>query len=245
MDKFVFSKSFLVLMTIAVLLLIWIAVKMYKMGDKPNQYNSYIQQPPLPHTQPLQQPLQQPLPPTHPTTFGRTDDVVRDYDYSKATDILEEPTRRVPRHEMHPYYLRSSIDIPTRGYPDNFTQIGVLVRDDKRGGKRGGERGGRSRRSDDDQYKDDDDDDDYKKYRDHDNSNRIIRLFGRQEYPGSSLYEYYISVNSGYDSIKIPLEVRRREIYDGDKVYVKELQAHYRANIFKFDGPKYYPDVLL
>ena len=54
-------------------------------------------------------------------------DAIRDYDYSKLYDPLTEPTRRIPRYEIPPYHFKRLLDIPTRGYPDNFTQFGVLV----------------------------------------------------------------------------------------------------------------------
>jgi len=56
-------------------------------------------------------------------------DPVREYDYKKVYDPLEEPTRRVSRHELPPFYFKRMIDYPTRGYPDNFNQIGVLTRE--------------------------------------------------------------------------------------------------------------------
>ena len=153
-------------------------------------------------------------------------DPVREYDYSKLYDILEEPTRRVPRHEIHPSILRQYIDIPSRGYPDNFTQYGILIASS-----------GHDKHSKNDKSNSD-------KIEMHtDSNNRIIRLFGRQEYPGSNRYEYYTMINSGYDAIKIPLDVRKRELYDDDKVYVKELGQHYKVQLHNYDAPKYYPDI--
>nr|QBK88624.1 MAG: hypothetical protein LCMiAC01_03020 [Mimivirus LCMiAC01] len=55
-------------------------------------------------------------------------DIIREYDYAKIDDILIEPTRRVARHEIPPIYINRYFDIPTRGYPDNFSQFGILVR---------------------------------------------------------------------------------------------------------------------
>jgi hypothetical protein len=143
--------------------------------------------------------------------YLKVPDFVRQYDYYKAYDPLEQPARRVPRHEIYPMYLRNMVDIPTRGYPDNFTQIGVLV-------KQG------------DPTKNED--------------NKILRLFGRQEYPGSERYEYYTKINSGNDQIKIPIDLRRRELYDDDVVYVKELKEHYQVSLYQYDAPRYYPDIL-
>lgn len=102
------------------------------------------------------------------------------------------------------------IDIPTRGYPDNYTQIGILL-DTKKSTS---------------------------------NPNNIVRLFGRQTYPGSNKYEYYITVSSGQDIIKIPLETKRLELYDDDEIYIQELNSTYRVKLYDYDAPRYYPDVL-
>ena len=141
-----------------------------------------------------------------------TPDIIRDYDYRKLADPLEEPTRRVARHEIQPFYLKQMIDLPTHGYPDNFTQLGVLVK--------------------------------VNNLQDTD-TNRVLRLFGRQEYPRSYKYEYYTAINSGLDQIKIPLDIKtKKELYDDDEVYIKELNSFYTVNLHKFDAPKYYPDII-
>lgn len=137
-------------------------------------------------------------------------DAVREYDMRKAFDIFEQPTQRVSRYELPPYYFRRNIDLSTHGYPDTFSQFGILVREGK--------------------LKDD--------------RNAIIRLFGRQEYPGSNRYEYYVLISSGNDSIKLPINNRKNELYDDDVVYIKELKHHYRVNLYNYDVPKYYPDIL-
>jgi hypothetical protein len=137
-------------------------------------------------------------------------DIIREYDYSKLDDPLVEPTRRVARHEIQPFYLKNMIDIPTQGYPDNFTQIGLLIKEDL------------SDKSD----------------------TNMLRLFGRQEYPGSNHYEYYAMVNNGHDQVKIPVKVRKHELYEDDVVFVDELNESYRVNLYKFDAPKYYPHIL-
>ena len=153
-----------------------------------------------------------PLQPPHSSPPPPTLDIVREYDYSRSFDPLEEPTRRVPRHEIPPIHLKRTIDIPTRGYPDNFTQIGTLV---KKGDPNKNE------------------------------NNKILRLFGRQEYPGSNRYEYYTMVNSGHDAIKIPINTKRRyELFDGDIIRIKELKDKYEVNLHRFDAPKYYPDII-
>ena len=74
--------------------------------------------------------------------------------------------------------------------------------------------------------------------------NKILRLFGRQEYPGSERYEYYTALNSGNDQIKVPIDIRKRELYNDDFVYIKELDQYYRVHLNRFDQPKYYPDLI-
>lgn len=143
--------------------------------------------------------------------YSNWNNYIRAYDYRKAFDPFEEPVRRVPRHELPPYYFKKMIDYPTRGYPDNFVQIGTLVKEG-------------------DPNKN--------------NDNKILRLFGRQEYPGSERYEYYTALNSGYDQIKVPIDIKRRELFNDDFVYIKELDQHYRVHLNKYDQPKYYPDLI-
>jgi hypothetical protein len=49
-------------------------------------------------------------------------------DKSILYDPLVAPERRVP-HEQYPYTIKNLINIPTRGYPDNYQLIGLLYRD--------------------------------------------------------------------------------------------------------------------
>ena len=98
------------------------------------------------------------------------EDPVRNYDYRKAFDPLEDPTTRVPRHLIHPVHIKPMLNIPTRGHPDSYHQLGILIGDDENS-----------------------------------TDNKILRLFGRQEFPGSNKHQYYTSISSGNDQIKIPL----------------------------------------
>ena len=163
----------------------------------------------------------------HPTTYPISRDIVREYDYNKIADPLEDPVRRVARHELMPAVMRRSIDYPTRGYPDNFTQQGVLIKM-------------RSRKNNKEEEEENKENKDNK-----DNNNKLLRLFGRQEYPGSNKYEYYVLVSSGNDLIKIGLDNKNnKELYCGDNIYISELNEDYRVKLHKYDAPKYYPDIL-
>ena len=137
-------------------------------------------------------------------------DPIREYDYRKAYDPLEDPTRRVERHFIPPMHVKQMIDIPTRGYPDNYRQVGILIQEGEGTG-----------------------------------DNKILRLFGRQEFPGSNRYEYYTAINSGNDQIKVELNNNRgKELYDDDLVNVSELGKEYKVKMHKYDAPKYYPNIL-
>lgn len=42
--------------------------------------------------------------------------------------IDHPPERRLPKHQLHPIMLKRRINIPTRGYPDDYTLQGILIR---------------------------------------------------------------------------------------------------------------------
>ena len=43
-------------------------------------------------------------------------------------DPIKEPTRRLPRHIFNKDSIKRYINIPTRGYPDNYQLVGLLSR---------------------------------------------------------------------------------------------------------------------
>ncbi len=73
--------------------------------------------------------------------------------------------------------------------------------------------------------------------------NKMIKLFGRQEYPNSTNYEYYVELNNGNDNIKLPLD-NKKEIYDNDTVLIKQTNRNYTATIYKNESPRYSPNIL-
>ena len=52
---------------------------------------------------------------------------------------------------------------------------------------------------------------------------KFLTLLGRQKYMGSTQYEYYVTSTNRDDSIKFYIDNIKRELYDGDKVTVKQL----------------------
>jgi hypothetical protein len=66
------------------------------------------------------------------------------------------------------------------------------------------------------------------------NPNNILRLFGRQKWPGSTQYEYYATKSTVADQYKVPLYDLKREIYDNDVVKIDKLfPGTYRYVQFK------------
>ena len=131
-------------------------------------------------------------------------DPIREYDYQKLMDPLEEPTKRVDRHLLGPIEYRRMFNYPVRGYPDNPRWLGLLICEEE------------------------------------DHTNKILKLFGRQKYPGSSHYEYYTMINMGFDQIKVHIK-RRQELYDDDVVNIPELNKMYKVKLNKDDDNSYNP----
>ena len=137
---------------------------------------------------------------------NKRDIIIRDY--KVLLDELTAPERRIPRHEYPNIQVRQNINVPTRGYPDNYQLMGILMRE---------------------------------------NTETLYQLFGRQKYPGSSQYEYY--VKSGNDdmknNVKIPLENKNdKEIDDGQTINIPgtdPTKGEFKVKLYKYDLPRYIP----
>ena len=79
---------------------------------------------------------------------------------------------------------------------------------------------------------------------------KIVKIFGRQSYPGSNKYEYYgiTSDSVGGSSVKIPITIGGdRELYDKDEVDIDFLDASKGKFILymnDYDRPRYNPFVV-
>ena len=80
--------------------------------------------------------------------------------------------------------------------------------------------------------------------------NKTVKLFGRQKYPGSSKYDYYVrSVEDGNMNIRIPLDDDfNDELFDGDEINIPFFDEDGSEGKFKFletgeiyDAPRYNP----
>jgi len=80
--------------------------------------------------------------------------------------------------------------------------------------------------------------------------NKMVKLFGRQIYPGSNQYEYYgiTSDNVGGSEIKIPIKTRNdKELYDKDDINIDFLDSsigNFKLYMNDFDRPRYNPFVI-
>ena len=65
---------------------------------------------------------------TNEITTNSDIDLIQSRDYYALSDPLSAPTRRLPRHIYPTLPHDYAIDIPTRGFPDNYHYIGNLIR---------------------------------------------------------------------------------------------------------------------
>ena len=127
-------------------------------------------------------------------------------DRQVLNDNLTPPERRLPEHNYPYNYVKSQINIPTRGLPDNYHLIGVVLRN---------------------------------------NTESAFNLFGRQTYPGSNQWEYYVQGSMSDTSVKIPINIRGdREIEDGQTISVPGTdpsKGDYTVKLYNYDQPRYNP----
>ena len=80
--------------------------------------------------------------------------------------------------------------------------------------------------------------------------NKIVKLFGRQIYPGSNQYEYYgiTSDSTGGSTVKIPVKVQGdKELFDKDQIDIDFLDSSAGKFILymnDYDRPRYNPFVI-
>jgi hypothetical protein len=119
---------------------------------------------------------------------------------------LIAPERRQPEHAYPDRLIKSQLNIPTRGIPDNYQLLGVLLRD---------------------------------------NTESAFNLFGRQKYPGSNQYEYYVQGTMSDTNIKLPIKIKGdKEIEDGQSVIVpgtNTAKGDYKVKLYDYDTPRYIP----
>ena len=119
------------------------------------------------------------------------------------------PERRVPLHAYPNKIIKQQFNIPTRGIPDNYQLLGIVVRD---------------------------------------NTETAYNLFGRQTFPGSNQYEYYVQGNLDGNIVKIPIKINGdREIEDDQPITIPGTsftKGVFKVKLYKLDVPRYNPMLL-
>jgi len=117
-------------------------------------------------------------------------------------DDFAPPERRLPEYQYPNQKVREVINIPTRGLPENYHILGLVIQDE---------------------------------------TSSVYNIFGRQTYPSSNQYEYYVQID---DFIKIPIYNKgNRELMEGDHVNV-ESKGNFRVKLYNFDTPRYNPYII-
>lgn len=166
-------------------------------------------------------------------------DPIKNYDDKKLFDPYEAPAKRPERTQMGylPKMKQSNNPLdpfPTRGYPDNYHLLGTLVADNQNKEVKP------SHYKSGEEINEETNNEQYNKLS---QDNKIISLFGRQTYPGSSEYEYYTMISTGNTMTKIPIK-QQRELFNDDSVYIKELKSDYKVNLYPNEALKYNPFLL-
>jgi len=100
-------------------------------------------------------------------------------------------------------------NIPTQGFPPQFTTLGNLTTED----------------------------------------GQVLPLYGRRSAYNSDRYNYYTRTDT-YNPVPLPIKFGKRdcmedtgcdEVFNKDEVHISATGKQARANIFKFDAPKYIP----
>ena len=151
---------------------------------------------------------------------SRPIDPIKLYDDKKITDIFEAPAKRPERIQMgyNPIMKSSNNPLdpyPTRGYPDNYHLLGTISAIET----------------------------DNTVYDKLSQDNKILSLFGRQKYPGSSVYEYHTMISTGNTMIKLPID-NKRELFNDDTVDIKELNTTYKVQLYPNEELKYNPFII-
>lgn len=143
--------------------------------------------------------------------------IVKEYDYRNVRDILVPPVKRPSSSLVTPIINDPLYNIHTRGHPHNYSWMGILINT--------------TETSEEAPFSQD---------------NKIVKLFGRQKYPNSTQYQYYVVVNTGNDQTKINLdkEKYRKELYDDDVVTIDELNMTFKVKLNDSNWIEYSPYVI-
>ena len=149
-------------------------------------------------------------------------------DKSRVEEILEPPLSRNYYHDPDGVKMipkkAMPINISTRGDGGDYQQIGILYKDSVI---------------------------DEEKAPGNNTDANVLPLFGKPVYRGASRYNYYTATDK-YHQVKVPITLNNTdctddrgcdEISNNDVVPVPGYNANFKAQIYKFDKPRYIPYV--
>ena len=149
-------------------------------------------------------------------------------DKSRVEEILEPPLSRNYYHDPDGVKMIPKkaipINISTRGDGGDYQQVGILYKDSVI---------------------------DEEKAPGNNTDANVLPLFGKPVYRGASRYNYYTATDK-YHQVKVPITLNNTdctddrgcdEISNNDVVPVPGYNANFKAQIYKFDKPRYIPYV--
>ena len=143
--------------------------------------------------------------------------IIKNYDKKILKDYFTAPRNRVENDIINNLDLYDNFNLSTHGKLNDYHIIGILNLSKKSDEKTEIENNAT-------EY------------------NNILQLYGRQKYPGGREYEYYTFITSGNQNIKIPINNKNKtELYDGDEVYIKELNKYYIVSKYPMEEIVYIP----
>lgn len=135
--------------------------------------------------------------------------ILENRDRKTLYDNFAPPERRLPEYQ-YPFNIKNIINIPSRGYPDNYQLMGIVIRD---------------------------------------NTETAYNLYGRQTYPSSNEYEYYVQLHGYSDTnVKIPIKIKgNREITDDQEIQIigtNSSKGIFKVKLYNYDTPRYNPYII-
>lgn len=134
--------------------------------------------------------------------------ILENRDKKVLNDNFAPPERRAPEYQ-YPNNIKNYINIPSRGYPDNYQLMGIVIRD---------------------------------------NTETAYNLYGRQFYPGSNEYEYYVQKTDYHNNVKIPIKIKGNiELVDNqiiDIIGTNHEKGIFRVKLYNYDLPRYNPFII-
>jgi hypothetical protein len=205
------DKPIILLVTIIICIII-----IYKYNEKPMHHHIHINTPNINNNPISERAISVNVPSASPYIQQPTmiPDPITNIDLRNINDPLTGPIRRPTRDAIGPMVGNPLFNIYTQGPPDSYSWLGILTSEPT------------SETTD--------------------RNNKLLKLFGRQRYPNSTTWDYYVQAyTSGVsgDTIKISLDKDkyRKELYDDDNVYIKELGMKYNVKLNRDDVFTYNP----